>query len=330
MNVLILGATGFIGGHIVRAALDRGWQVRALRRRPDAVGAIGDVADRIEWVQGELPFQSTAIPQDLEGLCSAMRGCDGVFHSAAAYPRAERDLAGWVSRSVTQIRAVLQAATAARVSRFVYTSTLTTIGFPSESGRQADERDFYVPGTSRSIYYEAKFAMEMEVFRAAAEGLPAVILNPTAVFGPGDIKPTTGEVLLRVARGQVPIYFDAVVNSVDVRDVAEAHVSAAERGRAGQRYILGGHNLALQEVLTTTAHVAGVQPPKWKLSARTVDAVIGVGDWLRLPLPDLVKTIRHWQPIDSEKARRELGLKARPFRDTARDTIAWFREQHYV
>ena len=330
MNVLILGATGFIGGHIARAALDHGWHVRGLRRRPNAVGAIGDVASQIEWVQGELPFQSTAVLQDLKGLSPAMRGCAVVFHSAAAYPHAERDLAGWVSRSVTQIRAVLQAASAARVSRFVYTSTLTTIGFPGESGRQADERDFYVPGTSRSIYYEAKFAMEMEVFRAAAEGLPAVILNPTAVFGPGDIKPTTGEVLLRVARGQIPVYFDAVVNCVDVRDMAAAHVSAAERGRAGQRYILGGHNLALQEVLTTTAQVAGVQPPRWKLSARTVDAVIRVGDWLRLPLPDLVKTIRHWQPVDSERARRELGLKARPFRDTAHDTIAWFREQHYV
>ena len=330
MNVLILGATGFIGGHIARAALDRRWHVRALRRRPDAVGAIGDVAGRIEWVLGELPFQTTEVVQDLEGLCTAMRGCDVVFHAAAAYPRAERDIAGWVSRSVAQMRAVLQAASDERVSRFVYTSTLTTIGPPGVPGRWADERDFYVPGTSRSLYYESKFAMEMEAFRAAAEGLPAVILNPTAVFGPGDIKPTTGEVLLRAARGQIPVYFDAVVNSVDVREVAAAHIAAAERGRIGQRYILGGHNLTLQQVLTTTAQVAGVQPPKWKLSTRTVDAILHVSHWLRLPLPDLIKTIRHWQPVDSEKARRELGLKARPFEDTARDTIAWFREQHYL
>lgn len=259
-----------------------------------------------------------------------MRDCDVVFHAAAPYPRTERDIAGWVSRSVTQIRTVLQAAIDAKVSRFIYTSTLTTIGFPREPGGLADERSFYVPGSSRSIYYESKFAMELEAFRAAAEGLPAIILNPTAVFGPGDIKPTTGEVLLRIARGQIPVYFDAIINSVDVRDVAAAHITAAERGRVGQRYILGGHNLTLQEVLTTTAQVSGLQPPRWKLSTRTVDAVIRVSDWLRLPLPDLVKTIRRWQPLNSEKAQLELGLTARPFKDTARDTIAWFRERHYL
>jgi dihydroflavonol-4-reductase len=330
LNTLVLGATGFIGGQIARAALERGWRVRALRRRADAVGAIGDVAGRIEWIQGELPFGHSEARPAQASLREAMRGCDVVFHAAAPYPRAERDIAGWVSRGVTQIRTVLEAADDAKVSRFIYTSTLTTIGFPREPGCAADERSFYVPGASRSTYYESKFAMEMEVFRAAAEGLPAIILNPAAVFGPGDIKPTTGEVLLRTARGQIPVYFDAVVNAVDVRDVAAAQVTAAERGRVGQRYILGGHNLTLQQVLAITAEVSGIRPPRWKLSTRTVDAVIRIGDWLRLPLPDLVKTIRQWQPLNSEKAQRELGLTARPFTDTARDTIAWFRERHYL
>jgi dihydroflavonol-4-reductase len=330
LNALVLGATGFIGGHIARAALARGWHVRALRRHPDAVGAISDVADQIEWIQGELPFQTFEVSKDLEGLCNAMRGCEVVFHAAAAYPRAERDIAGWTARSVTQMRAVLQAASDARASRFVYTSTLTTVGRSNEAGRLADERDFYVPGTSRSAYYESKFAMEMEAFRAAAEGLPVIILNPTAVFGPGDIKPTTGEVLLRAAKGQIPVYFDALVNSVDARDVAVAQIAAAERGRVGQRYILGGHNLTLKELLTTTAHVAGIQSPRWELSTRTVDWLMGVGDVLRLPLPDLVKTMRFWQPLNSEKAQRELGLSPRPFEETARDTLAWFREHGYL
>jgi dihydroflavonol-4-reductase len=329
-SVLVLGATGFIGGHIARAALEHGWRVRALRRRPGAVGAIGDVAQRVEWVQGELPFQTFTDSDDLEGLRNAIRGCDVVFHAAAAYPRAERDVAGWINKSVRQMRAVLQAASSARVSRFIYTSTLTTIGSPGESGRLADERDFYVPGSARSVYYESKFAMELEAFRAAAEGLPVVILNPTAVFGPGDIKPTTGEVLLRVAKGQIPVYFDATVNAVDVRDVAAAHVIAAERGRMGQRYILGGHNLTLQELLTTTAQVAGVPPPRRKLPMQAVNVIIRLSDGLRLPLPDLIKTLRLWQPLNSEKAQRELLLVSRPFKDTARDTIAWFRQRHYV
>jgi dihydroflavonol-4-reductase len=307
-----LGATGFIGGHIARAALARGWRVRALRRRPDAVGAISDVAGQIEWIQGELPFQTFEVSQDLKGLCEAMRGCDAVFHAAAAYPLAARDIAGWVSRSVRQMRVALASARDAGI------------------GRLADERDFYVPGTSGSAYYEAKFAMEMEAFRAAAEGLPVVILNPTAVFGPGDIKPTTSEVLLRVAKRQIPFYFDATTNAVDGRDVAEAHIAAAERGRVGQRYIVGGHNLTLKDELTLAARAAGVTPPRGKISRNLVDALLRAGDRLGLPLPENIKTLRFWQPLNSEKAQRELGLSPRPFEETARDTMAWFRENHYL
>jgi dihydroflavonol-4-reductase len=348
LNVLVFGATGFIGGHIARAALARGWRVRALRRRPGAVGAIGDVADQIEWIQGALPFRHSERSEESQSrrtetlrreaaqgdrsasLREAMGGCDVAFHAAAAYPHATSDITGWVRRSVTQMRAVLAAAADAGVGRLVYTSTLTTVGPPQEAGRLADERDFYVPGTSGSAYYEAKFAMEMEAFRASAEGLPIVILNPTAVFGPGDVKPTTGELLLRVAKGQFPFYFRAMINMVDGRDVAAAHIAAAERGRIGQRYILGGHNLTLKDGLTIAARGAGVAQPRWEIPRQMVDALIGASNWLRLPLPDNVKTMRLWQPLNSEKAQRELGLHPRPFEETARDTIAWFRENHYL
>ncbi len=329
MNTLVLGATGFIGGQIARAALERGWRVRALRRRADAVGAIGDVADRIEWIQGKLPFAEEGEGQSLR---EAMRGCDVVFHAAAAYPHTAHDVAGWVRRSVMQMRAVLAAAGDAGVGRLVYTSTLTTIGPPGQPGRLADERDFYTPGTSGSAYYETKFAMEMEAFRAAAEGLPIVILNPAAVFGPGDVKPTTGELLLRVAKGQFPFYFQATMNVVDGRDVAAAHIAAAERGPrcVGQRHILGGHNLTLKDGLTIAARAAGVAPPRWEIPRKVVDALIGASDWLRLPLPDNIKTLRLWQPLNSDKAQRELGLSPRPFEETARDTVTWFRDNHYL
>lgn len=260
----------------------------------------------------------------------AMRGCDVVFHAAAAYPNAAYDVAGWVRDSVIQMRAVLQAARDANVGRFVYTSTLTAVGLPGQPGRLADERDFYVPGSVRSAYYESKFAMEMEAFRAAEEGLPIIILNPTAVFGPGDVKPTTGELMLRVARRQIPVYFDATINVVDGRDVAAAHVAAAECGRIGQRYILGGHNLTLKDMLTTVAHAAGVGPPRWKISLGLVKALVSAGNSLRLPLPDLVKAVHLLQPLSSDKAQRELGLRPRPFEQTALDTIAWFRENHYL
>ena len=332
MQVLVLGATGFIGGHVARAALARGWHVRALRRRANAVGAIGDVADRIEWIQGELPFVASPGRGSERGADArdAMRGCDVVFHAAAAYPRAERDIAGWVRGSVMQMRAVLQAARDANVGRLVYTSSLTTVGPPGQPGRLADERDFYVPGSVRSAYYEAKYAMEMEAFRAAAEGLPIVILNPTTVMGPGDIKPTTSELLLYVARRQIPFYFQATINLVDGRDVAAAHVSAAEHASCGQRYILGGHNLALKDGLTIAAHAAGVTPPRWEIPFHTVEALVGLGDWLRLPLPDLARTLRFLQPLNSDKAHRELGMHPRPVEETARDTIEWFRKNRYL
>jgi len=301
--------------------------VRALRRRPDAVGAVGDVAAQIEWIHGELPFAQEGEGQSLR---EAMRGCDVVFHAAAAYPHAARDIAGWVRRSVMQMRAVLAAADDTGVRRLVYTSTLTTIGPPDQPGRLADERDFYVPGTSGSAYYEAKFAMEREAFHAATEGLPVVILNPTAVFGPGDVKPTTSELLLRVAKGQFPFYFQATINAVDGRDVAEAHIAAAERGRVGQRYILGGHNLTLKDGLTIAARAANVAPPRWEIPRKVVDALISASNGLRLPLPENIKTMGFWQPLNTEKAQRELGLSPRPFEETARDTIAWFRENHYL
>ena len=301
--------------------------MRALRRRPDAVGAIGDVAGQIEWIQGELPFAQEGEGQ---GLREAMRGCDVVFHAAAAYPLAARDIAGWIRKSVNQMRAVLASARDAGIGRFVYTSTLTTVGRPGEAGRLADERDYYVPGTSGSAYYESKFAMEREAFRAAAEGLPVVILNPTAVFGPGDIKPTTSEVLLRVAKGQIPFYFDATTNAVDGRDVAEAHMAAAERGRVGQRYIVGGHNLTLQDLLTITARAAGIPLPRWKIPRNLVEALLRAGDRLGLPLPENIKTLRFWQPINTEKTQHEFGLSPRPFDETARDTVMWFRENHYL
>jgi dihydroflavonol-4-reductase len=117
---------------------------------------------------------------------------------------------------------------------------------------------------------------------------------------------------------------------VDGRDVAEAHMAAAERGRVGQRYIVGGHNLTLKDELTFAARAADVTPPRWKISRNLVDALLRAGDRLGLPLPENIKTLRFWQPLNTEKAQRELGLSPRPFEETARDTIAWFRENHYL
>ncbi|MFQ6100006.1 MAG: NAD-dependent epimerase/dehydratase family protein [Anaerolineae bacterium] len=317
----ILGATGFIGGQIARAAVAQGWQVRGLRRRPNAVGAIGDL--EIEWVSGDLA--------DPASLVTAMRGCPLVFHAAGYYPHRARNVWETVRHGVTGMRNVLAAASTAGVKRLVYTSALTTIGPPSDPSRLAGERDLYTPGSIPNPYLEVKWAMEMEALRATAQGLPVVIVLPTAVFGPGDVKPTTGKLLLLVAKGRIPGYIEGEINVVDGRDVAAGHIAAARRGRPGQRYILGGHNLTLREMQTIIAEAAGRKPPRAKLPLWLVRVIAEVGSLLGVPGTHHLRAIRHWQPLDTTRARKELGLlEPIPFEQTCRDALAWFREHGYL
>ncbi|RMF27392.1 MAG: NAD-dependent epimerase/dehydratase family protein [Chloroflexi bacterium] len=332
MEALVLGGTGFIGGQIARAALEAGWSVRVLRRRPGAVGALGDRADEIAWVEGRL--------EDREALRAAMAGCDLVFHTAAYYPQDSQGIEGHVRRGLAQITQVLEAVRAVGVPRLIYTSSLTTIGLPTEPGRLADERDAYRPGSLPSAYYETKYAMEQAVLRAAAQGLDAVVLCPTAVFGPGDVKPTTGRILLAVARSGLPLgpgkrvglfpYVHAWINVVDVRDVAAAHLAAAERGRSGERYIVGGHNLTLREALTTVARTVGIRPLWLPLPRSLVLGAVRLAVRLDLPLSEHLRGLSHWQPLSTVKAEQLLGLRPRPFEETIRDAIAWFRQEGYL
>jgi dihydroflavonol-4-reductase len=325
-TALILGATGCIGNNVVRACLDAGWAVRAFHRATSQIWML-DGLD-VEPAIGDLA--------DPASLVAAMRGCDVVFHAAAYYPRHSLDMAGSLRKAVTGMRHVLDAVTEAQVGRLVYTSALTTIGPSADPSRLADECDFYLPGSTGSAYFECKWAMEAEAWRAVAQGLPVVIVNPTAVFGPWDVKPTTGEILLNVARGRFPVWLDLDVNLVDARDVGSGHMLAAERGRVGQRYILGGENLPVRRALAVAAQEAGVRPPRWRAPLGLVGAIVSAGEALgRLPLVkplplEHLKTLRQWRALSVEKARTELGFQPRPFLDTVRDTLAWFREHGYL
>jgi len=254
-----------------------------------------------------------------------MAGCDVVFHAAAAYPQDFRHIDTEIAHARAEMDNVLQAARTARVSRIIYTSSITTIGVPPE-GRVADERDVYRAGSARSAYTEAKFAMERLALRESSNP-DLIVLLPTAVFGPGDIKPTTGVVIRDAARGRFPIYFDATINAVDVRDVARSHIAAVARGRRAERYILGGHNLTINELLRTACSAAGVPPPRLKLSRSIVSGVINLTDALPFAhLPENFRTYELWQPVSSQKAQSELGHTTRPFEQTVRDTIAWFAQ----
>lgn len=317
----VLGATGFIGGQVARAAVARGWRVRALRRRRGATGAIGDLD--VEWVSGDLT--------DRASLVTAMRGCPLVFHAAGYYPHQARDVWETLSHGVSGMRNVLAAASTAGVRRLVYTSALTTVGPPSDPGRLADERDLYTPGSTANPYFEVKWAMEMEAMRATAQGLPVVIVLPTVVIGPGDVKPTTSSILLMVARGRVPVYLEGELNVVDGRDVAAGQIAAAERGRPGQRYILGGHNLHVREMLAVMARAAGRRPPRFRLPPRLIGVVAALADRLGIPGSHHLRAFNQWQPLDADRSRVRLGLPAAiPFERTCWDALDWFAERGYL
>jgi len=318
---LVLGATGFIGGHIARTALENGWRTRGLRRDPRAIGHLQETS--IEWCTGNLA--------DLASLTAAMQGMEVVFHAAAYYPKAGRpsDVPAQVAYAIQEMDTVMNAARQAGVRRFVFTSTLTTIGNPPPGeGRLADEHDFYVPGTlPKSGYYEAKFAMEARLLEAARNDFPAVILNPTAVFGPGDVHRTMGRLLLAVARGWGIAWLPLMVNVIDVREVACAHLAAVIKGKIGERYILGGHNLSVKEALGTVARLAGAKQPRFEFPLFILDWIVALGDFLPfMSTGNHLRAIRHWQGYNTEKARRVLGLTPRPFDETVRDALAWFNE----
>lgn len=320
LTACVLGATGFIGGQIAREAILRGWRVRAVRRVTGRTGAIGDLS--VEWAQADL--------RDLDALTHAMRGCAVLFHAAAAYPQNFRRIEQAVAEARAEIERVLRAARAAGVQRLIYTSSLTTMARRYSPGMTAlDERDIYTPGSARSAYYEAKLVMEQAVL--AASDLQPVALLPTAVFGPGDVKPTTGRVLLEAARGRIPFYFDAVINAVDCRDVAAAHLAAVERGKSGTRYALGGHNLSLRTLLEAVDRAQGVRRRRLPLPRGAVKALVQMADMVPwVSLPENVRTFEFWCPIDSSLAMHELGHAPRPFDDTVRDTLVWFASAGFM
>jgi dihydroflavonol-4-reductase len=322
-NVLVVGATGFIGGHIAKAALDIGWIVRALRRNPASIGHLADAP--VEWITGDL--------NDPDSLLKAMQGTDVLFHAGGYYPKRKerRAVHEQVNEALVQTRNVIQAAKSASVKLLVFTSTLTTIGKPPQgASRLANEDDYYIPGTmARSAYYEAKFAMEQEVILAAKEALPTIVLNPTAVLGPGEVHISVGGLLLAIARGWGVVWLPVTVNIVDVRDVAQSHIQAAILGKIGERYIIGGHNIKLRDAMNQIATMTRVPAPRFGIPLRLVEGLIRLDD--ALPFSNLtgnhLRAIHLWQGYDTTKARVELGLSPRPLEATFRDSLDWFTNQ---
>lgn len=326
MRTLILGATGFIGGHIAQAALEAGWNVRAMRRNPESTGHLDEAP--VEWVNGDINDQTS--------LQEALRGIEIVFHAAAYYPQEghPKKVPQQVDYAKREIQSVLAATREAGIRRLIYTSTLSTIGHPQpEENRLADERDIYQPGTlPNSGYYEAKIAMENAVTEAGKSGLDVVVLNPTAVFGPGDVHLTMGQLLILVARGQALAWLPGEINVVDVRDVAQAHIAAVDTGLSGERYILGGHNYSVREALTETARIAGAKPPWFEVPMGLIKALVILSEiFPALPLPsNHLRALPLWQGYNIHKAQEALKFSPRPFRETVQDALEWFKQQGHL
>jgi dihydroflavonol-4-reductase len=316
-KVLVLGATGFIGGHIARAALAEGLEVYGLRRDPTRIGRLPPAP--IIWRQGDLDHP--------DSLRAAFEGQEIVFHAAGYYPSHNRHIPQQVEYATQQTQRVLEAAQSSGVRTLVYTSSLTTIGSPPKgSDRLANERDVYQPGQVHgSAYYACKIAMEREVLQWSEAGHQAVVLNPTVVIGPGDRPNGLSQIVMAIHRGWARVWLPVTINAVDVRDVAHAHIAAARVGRSGQRYILGAKNIPMRDYFVMAAVALGAPAPRLEIPLGLAEVFFRWFGWLP-PLASAaghIYGLRHWQGYDTGLARQELGLTTRAPQETLCDTLAW-------
>jgi len=321
-KILVTGGTGFIGNHIVRRLCAERMAVRVLVRPTSQLACLESLS--LEVTTGDLT--------DPASLRRAVEGCTIVFHVAADYRLWARHPAELYRNNVEGTANMLAAAFEQGVSRFVYTSTVGTIGFPA-NGVEGTEETFPDPGQLAGHYKMSKFQAEQLALRAAWEGHPVVVVNPTAPVGERDRKPThTGKIILDFLRGKMPAYIDTGLNLVDVRDVAEGHLAAMTRGRTGERYILGGRNMSFKEILDALARITGLQSPSLRLPygvalcAGAADTVLS--EWTHRPprVPwEGVRMARHKMYVSSRKAERELGYRPGPVESALERAIEWFR-----
>ncbi len=328
-TAFITGATGFIGGHIARRLIQRGFQVRALARPTSRRDGLEHLP--VEWVAGDL--------SRMDVLRKGMDGADVVFHAAADYRLWTRDPRAMYATNVQGTQNVLQAALDARVDRVVYTSTVGTIQLNDGDSRPADERSFLKLEKRTGHYKKSKFLAEQEALQFVKKGLPVVIVNPSAPVGSHDVKPTpTGRIVLDFINGRMPMYLDTGLNFVDVEDVAEGHILAAQRGRVGERYVLGHQNLRLNEVLHMLSGITGIPAPRRKLPyafalmagyvSETMTRFTG-GDDPRVPLEG-VYMARKYMFFKSDKAMQELGYRPGMVRSALWKAVQWFSENGYL
>jgi dihydroflavonol-4-reductase len=323
LKALVTGATGFVGAAVARALLAAQWQVRVLARKGSDRRNLKGLA--VDVQEGDLA--------DRDSLERASEGCIGLFHVAADYRLGARDPSQLYRANVEGTRHVLEAARRAGVQRVVYTSSVATIGIPAD-GTPGDEE---TPNSFENMighYKRSKYLAEEVVREAAHAGTSVVIVSPSTPVGPGDVKPTpTGQLVLDAAAGRMPAYVDTGLNIVHVDDVAAGHLLAYERGKAGERYILGGQDMTLREILGVIATLVGRKPPRVRLPYGVVLPIAYVAEGFarfsgrsgRITLEG-VRMSRKRMFFSSAKASLELGYRFRPPVQAFEDAIRWYRE----
>ena len=327
MNALVTGATGFVGAAVARALCGAGWRVRVLARAGSDRSNLRPLA--VDVVEGDLA--------DPASLVRALKDCTALFHVAADYRLGARNPRPLYRTNVEGTRNILHAARLAAVERVVYTSSVATVGIPAD-GSPGEEGSPVALGDMIGHYKRSKYLAEEVAREAALAGQPVIIVNPSTPVGPGDIKPTpTGQLVLDAAAGRMPAYVDTGLNIVHVDDVAAGHLLAFQRGVPGERYILGGQDMTLREILGVIATLAGRKPPALRLPYAAVLPAAYIAEglaWMsgragRLTLEGL-RMSRKRMYFSSAKAVRDLGYRWRPPAEAFADAVRWFRERGLV
>ncbi|HVR27445.1 MAG TPA: hopanoid-associated sugar epimerase [Candidatus Polarisedimenticolia bacterium] len=328
MKAFVTGATGFLGTHVARVLAEQGASLRLLVRPTSNLKNLEGL--HAETARGDL--------RDARSLEKAMSGCEVVFHVAADYRLWVRDPAEMYRSNVEGTRAILEAARKNGVRCVVYTSSVATIGFTG-NGHPADEDSPVALADMIGHYKRSKFMAEQMAREAGRSGMCVVTVNPTTPVGEQDIKPTpTGRIVVDFLKGKFPAYVETGLNLVDVRECALGHVEALEKGRSGERYILGGENLTLKQILDKLGAISGLPSPKVKLpyfvayAAGLVDQTVS-GRLLHREPRATVETVRMGKKkmwASSGKAERELGWKILPADNALRRAVEWFRANAYA
>ncbi len=328
MSVLVTGASGFVGSAVARKLIGRGEKVRLLvRKSSDRRNLEGLDAEPVE---GDL--------RDPASLARALEGCTALYHVAADYRLWTRKPGELYESNVEGSRNIVLAGLEAGVGRIVYTSSVAVLGINKDAS-PANEETPVALGDMIGHYKRSKFLAEEAVRTLIAErGAPVVIVNPSTPIGPRDVKPTpTGRLVLEAAAGKMPAYVDTGLNVAHVDDVAQGHLLAFDKGKVGERYILGGDDMSLKEILAEVARLAGRRPPRIRLPHTLVMPVAAVSQgWARAfggePMATLdgIRMARKKMYFSSDKAKRALGYRPRPGIEALADAVAWFREQGYL